>query len=475
MATMPHKIDDADSKPTEGIITTTAATTTATTTKTTTNDTTSPTNDIPTTPTPTTPTPTPTPTTTTPAKPSTAPSPPSSTRPTPTTTTTTTTPQNRHTTNANTSSSSTAPPKRTTIPLADGWTLVSTTKSHHHRQLKNRRRQNRKNKDGDDDDMQQTTTTSTTTGGNGGGGGGGGTGRGGYYSSPAERLRAAHEPAGPAKRMPGVGKERLLERLGKFRERWGECGCRRGIGGVLGRAGVVVGAGGGGEGEDGEKREEREGEREDGEDGGGGARRKPVGIRNAVCIGLGSLSVDNVAAGVRSMWQLVCFLDIVGMLNAGGGGGASGGGGDGDGGVKMYAEDPVFNDLDVEVFEELGITVVQGLRSTDGSRQEGAAQFIEPDSFVFAPFMPSFMVLEDFLADRDPAIYVGNDVQATLELARSQVRYSGDVDERTRRCIRVAEEFLAQGREVVTLPEFDLHEHALAGQMIYWRKPAEES
>lgn len=52
--------------------------------------------------------------------------------------------------------------------------------------------------------------------------------------------------------------------------------------------------------------------------------------------------------------------------------------------------------------------------------------------------------------------------------------YSGDVDERTRRCIRVAEEFLAQGREVVTLPEFDLHEHALAGQMIYWRKPAGE-
>lgn len=38
----------------------------------------------------------------------------------------------------------------------------------------------------------------------------------------------------------------------------------------------------------------------------------------------------------------------------------------------------------------------------------------------------------------------------------------------------MAEEFLAQGREVVTLPEFDLHEHALAGQMIYWRKPAGE-
>ncbi|EKG14742.1 hypothetical protein MPH_08017 [Macrophomina phaseolina MS6] len=164
------------------------------------------------------------------------------------------------------------------------------------------------------------------------------------------------------------------------------------------------------------------------------------------------------------MWQLVCFLDIVEMLRRGGE----------EGTVAVYAEDPVFNALDEEILGELGVTVVQGRRLTDGSRQEGAAQFIERDSFVFAPFMPSFMVLEDFLADRDPAIYIGNDVQATLELARSQVRYSGDVDERTRRCIRVAEEFLAQGREVVTLPEFDLHEHALAGQMIYWRKPAGE-
>ncbi|KAL1632692.1 hypothetical protein SLS56_003389 [Neofusicoccum ribis] len=252
--------------------------------------------------------------------------------------------------------------------------------------------------------------------------------------------------------MPGTDKARLMERLEAFRERWAECACREGIRAVLGRAGVgeaVV--------------ESVEGEGE-GEGAGAKAAEQATRIAKAVCIGLGSLSVDNVAAGVRSMWQLVCFLDIVGMLGAGPDAPP----------IALYAEDPVFNSLDEEILAELGVTIVQGRRSADGSRQEGAAQFIERDTLVFAPFMPSFMVLEDFLADRNPAIYIGNDVQATLELARTQARYSGDVDERTKKCIRVAEEFLAQGREVVILPEFDLHEHALAGQMIYWRKHVEE-
>ncbi|KAL1638715.1 hypothetical protein SLS58_008638 [Diplodia intermedia] len=409
---MPHKTDVDSNDHTSTITNTTTTTTHHTTTGETTND-----NDK----------------STAPTKPKATTTPSTTTTTTPTTPPTTTT-----TTTNNNNNNNTAPPKRTTIPLADGWTLVSTTKSQQHRLRKNNKKKNKKGSSGS---MQA-------------GGGGGYSG----LASPAS-LRAAHEPAGPAKLMPGASKEWLLERLGKFRERWGECACRRGIGEVLGRAGVAGAGSESGSGVD---------DDDEGEEGGEGGEEKKDGrknrvvIRNAVCVGLGSLSVDNVAAGVRSMWQLVCFLDMVGMLSGAGGR------------VKMYAEDPVFNALDVEVFEELGITVVHGLRSTDGSRQEGAAQFIEPDSFVFAPFMPSFIVLEDFLADRDPAIYVGNDVLATLELARSQVRYSGDVDERTRRCIRVADEFLAQGREVVTLPEFELHEHALAGQMIYWRKPAEE-
>lgn len=272
-------------------------------------------------------------------------------------------------TNTNTTTTASAHPKRTTVPLADGWTLVSTTRSApaHTRKKKGKMP-------------------------SGGGGGGG------YSGLSGAGLRAAHEPAGPARVMPGMGKEKLLERLGKFRERWAECGCRVGIREVLGRAGVGEGGG--------EVVKSVEGAVEEEEQRGG-----ELTIRGAVCIGLGSLSVDNVAAGVRSMWQLVCFLDIVEMLA----GGAEA--------VALYAEDPVFNALDEEILQELGVTVVQGRRLTDGSRQEGAAQYIERDSLVFAPFMPSFMVLEDFLADKDPAIYIGNDVQATLELAKSQVRY----------------------------------------------------
>lgn len=224
------------------------------------------------------------------------------------------------------------PPKRTTVPLADGWTLISTTKT--------ARRTNNKNM------------------------------RGGGLLSPAG-LAATHTPTGPARIMPGTDKTKLMARLRAFRERWGECQCREGVRAVL-----------------------------------GGSSTTTTTIRQAVCIGLGSLSADNVAAGVRSMWQLVCFLDVVEAL-----GGEM---------MQVYAEDPVFNALDEEVLGEVGVRVVRGRRA---SGQEGAARFIARDSFVFAPFMPSFMVLEEFLADRDPAVYVGNDVQATLELARSQVRY----------------------------------------------------
>lgn len=358
MTTMPHKTTDADdldtgrtSRTTTTTATSTATTTSASTTAThQTNPTAVTTDDDP----------------TASAKSAISTSPPSSSTAT-----------HHRRPNTTTNHNNNAPPKRTTIPLADGWTLVSTTKSQQHRNRKN-------NKKGM---------------------------RGGGYSglSPAG-LRAAHEPAGPAKLMPGASKEWLMDRLVKFRERWAECACRRGIEEVLEKAGVV-GAGvvesvekAAGEGEAGEKGEGVE-------DKGGGGKRK---IRNAVCIGLGSLSVDNIAAGVRSMWQLVCFLDIVGMLSESAAAGEE---------VKMYAEDPVFNTLDEEVFEELGITVVKGLRSTDGSRQEGAAQFIEPDSLIFAPFMPSFIMLEDFLAGKDPAIYIGNDVLAMLDLAKSQIRY----------------------------------------------------
>lgn len=261
-----------------------------------------------------------------------------------------------------------APAKRTHVPLDDGWTLVSTTKSAAGRGRSSNNSRNMRS-------------------------------GGGYSGLSAAGLAAAHTPAGPARVMPGTDKARLMERLEAFRERWAECACREGIRAVLGRAGVgeaVV--------------ESVEGE---GEGAGAKAAEQATRIAKAVCIGLGSLSVDNVAAGVRSMWQLVCFLDIVGMLGAGPDAPP----------IALYAEDPVFNPLDEDILAELGVTIVQGRRSADGSRQEGAAQFIERDTLVFAPFMPSFMVLEDFLADRNPAIYIGNDVQATLELARTQVRY----------------------------------------------------
>ncbi|KAK8185242.1 uncharacterized protein BKA78DRAFT_32642 [Phyllosticta capitalensis] len=300
-------------------------------------------------------------------------------------------------------------------------------------------------------------------------------------------LAATHTPNGPAPVMPGTSKEKLLERFAAYRERWRESVCVNELRELLERADLDVQRDQrlrsrqqqqrqGGEGaEQGEEQGECEMENSS------GARKT---IENAVVLGLGSLSIDNIAGGVRSMWQLVCFLEMVALLSS-----------NSEETyatktariaresaamprVHVYAEDPVFNSLDEEVLADLGIEIVRPRKGGAGAIEEegGSAQLIGSASFVFAPFMPSFVMMEEFLSERDPLVYVGNDIAGMLELGRSQLKYSssgadGDAH-RTRKCIAIAEAFLSPNRGVATMPEFDLHPHALAGQMIYWRRPA---
>ncbi|KAK7537119.1 uncharacterized protein J3D65DRAFT_367299 [Phyllosticta citribraziliensis] len=291
-------------------------------------------------------------------------------------------------------------------------------------------------------------------------------------------LAATHTPNGPAPIMPGTSKEQLLDRFAAFRERWRESACVVELRDLLERTDL-----------DAKRRREQQQQQQQSEDQewwglaqGSRASRTSRTIENAVVLGLGSLSIDNIAGGVRSMWQLVCFLEMVALLS----GGSDSSGTKGKSAstpVPVYAEDPVFNALDEEVLASLGVEIVRprkgGAAATAAADDEnaGSARLIADSTFVFAPFMPSFVMMEEFLRARDPLVYVGNDIGGMLELGRSQLKYSSstsDTDDhnRTRKCIGIAEAFLSSNRGVATMPDFDLHPHALAGQMIYWRKPA---
>ncbi|KAK8155912.1 hypothetical protein IWX90DRAFT_489842 [Phyllosticta citrichinensis] len=301
-------------------------------------------------------------------------------------------------------------------------------------------------------------------------------------------LAATHTPNGPAPIMPGTSKEQLLDRFAAYRERWRESACVVELRDLLERTDLDVQR----------RRQQHQQHQQQLEDQawwglaqGGRASRT---IENAVVLGLGSLSIDNIAGGVRSMWQLVCFLEMVALLS----GGSDSSGTKGKSAstpVRVYAEDPVFNALDEEVLASLGVEVVRprkgGAAATAATAADeenaGSARLIADSTFVFAPFMPSFVMMEEFLRAGDPLVYVGNDIAGMLELGRSQLKYSrfaesivfllnsaSDTDDhnRTRKCIGIAEAFLSSNRGVATMPDFDLHPHALAGQMIYWRKPA---
>ncbi|KAK7513458.1 uncharacterized protein IWZ02DRAFT_82885 [Phyllosticta citriasiana] len=306
-------------------------------------------------------------------------------------------------------------------------------------------------------------------------------------------LAATHTPNGPAPIMPGTSKEQLLDRFAAFRERWRESACVVQLRDLLERTDLDV------------QRDQRARWRQQQSIGAQGKEQAEWGleqggsanktIENAIVLGLGSLSIDNIAGGVRSMWQLVCFLEMVALLN-GGGGSSSSSSSEANGksaptpSVPVYAEDPVFNALDEEVLASLGVEIVRprkggvvaaaascgSVAAADEENAAGSAGLIADSTFVFAPFMPSFVMMEEFLSTRDPLLYVGNDIAGMLELGRSQLKYSStsDTDDhnRTRKCIGIGEAFLSSNRGVAIMPDFDLHPHALAGQMIYWRKPA---
>ncbi|KAF2084859.1 hypothetical protein K490DRAFT_10824, partial [Saccharata proteae CBS 121410] len=120
-------------------------------------------------------------------------------------------------------------------------------------------------------------------------------------------------------------------------------------------------------------------------------------VDKAHVAGLGSLSCGG-ENGWRSMWQLVMFLDVITEEKK-------------NRTIKMYAQDPAFNDIDEAFLAKLGIET-SDIDIPPSATPAASAHLITPSTFFFAPCMPWALLWPQYLhnKDREPALFIGNDV-----------------------------------------------------------------
>ncbi|KAF2124299.1 hypothetical protein P153DRAFT_390849 [Dothidotthia symphoricarpi CBS 119687] len=213
----------------------------------------------------------------------------------------------------------------------------------------------------------------------------------------------------PTRTVEGLTSEKLLEDFKKLEDRWTETTCAKQIKAILDR------------------------------------REWDIGV--AVCIGIGSFSLDWHHRH-RSLWQLVLFMDVVGHLK------------EQNPSLTLYAQEPTFTPVDIAFLKSLAVTVVES----------AVESHISPQTFVYAPFVDWCILLPVFLKDKKPALYVGNEIQDDYTAVTQGKKGSLEkLDESN----EVGKKFL-QEREMARLEEFDMHLNALSGLCIYWNKEGEE-
>ncbi|PVH94866.1 hypothetical protein DM02DRAFT_618290 [Periconia macrospinosa] len=168
---------------------------------------------------------------------------------------------------------------------------------------------------------------------------------------------------------------------------------------------------------------------------------KDWSVRNAVCIGIGSFSLD-WEHRYRSLWQLVLFTAVAGILTPE------------NTNLSLHAQEPAFTAIDAAFLATLNISVLTS----------SIQDHISTSSFVFAPFVDWFLLLPLFLQAKDPELYIGNEVLDNYRaFANTQEKR-----EVLAECNRLGKAFRV-GRERRKVPDFELHGSALDGLVMYWK------
>ncbi|KAI0577894.1 hypothetical protein PtrCC142_003543 [Pyrenophora tritici-repentis] len=212
--------------------------------------------------------------------------------------------------------------------------------------------------------------------------------------------------------------EKLLAEFKMLQERWRQLGVAGQIDGIFGgRAGRKEAEAG----EEGEKDMEN-------------GKKDDWDIREAMCIGIGSFSRDWVHRW-RSLWQLVLFVDVVGkvipkdtQIQP----------------ITCYATDPAFTQIDTEFLSLLHISALPSSPTSSPS----PSSVITSQTFLYSPFVDWFLLLPTFLKDKDPAVYIGNEVLSDYTLfaqtteKREMLEMCNEVGRKwseRRRCVKLKE------------------------------------
>lgn len=194
------------------------------------------------------------------------------------------------------------------------------------------------------------------------------------------------------------------------------------------------------------------------------ARQMPEGgwpLNKAVCVALGSPSLS-WANRLRSVWQLVMFIDMVetvqAKLNH-------------TNELKLYAQEPRFTQLDKHFLESLNVAVLE---------QPGAEELVDESSLIFIPCLEWVLELPFMLVAAKSPLYVSSSMHWVADEAeRARHRLNND-PEGSNRLQKDCDDALAASKAVLDthhenkMPEADFADgHSLA-MTIYTLKHEED-
>ncbi|KAF1931596.1 uncharacterized protein M421DRAFT_417359 [Didymella exigua CBS 183.55] len=169
-------------------------------------------------------------------------------------------------------------------------------------------------------------------------------------------------------------------------------------------------------------------------------RKNEWAVTEAVCIGIGSFSRDWEHRH-RAIWQLVLFMGVVCHLRKS------------STEIQLHAQEPAFTSLDHEFLSLLSVNVCA----------DNIATHFTTRSFAFSPFVDWYILLPLFLKDKNPVLYVGNEILDDYgAFARNEEKR-----EKLEECNKLGKKWLEK-RHGVRLREFEMHPHALNGMIVYW-------
>ncbi|SMQ49270.1 unnamed protein product [Zymoseptoria tritici ST99CH_3D7] len=172
-------------------------------------------------------------------------------------------------------------------------------------------------------------------------------------------------------------------------------------------------------------------------------------LDKALCLGIGSLSRENLECRKRSMWQFVVFCDLVEQMR---GEGVE---------LEVLAQEPGFTELDVEFLDVLGVKVLE-TRLGDGTMGLGPAkEQLGEGTLVYEPFIDMNAVMLEEMVSAGVGLYVGSSIGGILG-RRGENEAS-----------RLVEKFRA-GREMLRFPTFDVDPNVFDGIQVYWTEEKDD-